>query len=101
MTSHVITLRIRVSAADYADAARLLRAGNLNANPLMLALVGESAYALANCTADRITLLQVTSRRYYSGSVPTELAKYLADFQRGVRESTDHEFELVLESEGD
>lgn len=99
MTSHGLTLHIRVSAADYADATRLLRAGNLNANPLTLALLGMSAYALISCTADRITLLQVTSRRPCSGSVPTLLAKYLADFRRGVRVLEDHEFELVLESE--
>jgi hypothetical protein len=66
-----------------------------------LALLEMSAYVLVGYTADRITLLQVTSRRRYSGLVPTVLAKYLANFQRGVRDSTDHEFELVLESEGD
>ena len=101
MASPGITLSIRVSAADYADAARLLKAGNLNANPLTLALVGKSAYALANCTVDRITLLQVTSRRYYSGPIPAVLADYLAGFRRGVRVFEDHEFELVLESERD
>ena len=101
MASHAITLHIQVSAADYRDATLLLRAGNLNANPLTLALVGKAAYALASCTADRITLFQVTSRRRYSSSVPTVLAKYLAGFRRGVRVREDHEFELVLESEGD
>jgi hypothetical protein len=101
MTSHELALRVRVSAADYADATRLLRAGSLNANPLTLALLGMSAYALISCTEDRITLLQVTSRRRYSGSVPTPLAKYLADFQRGARVLKDHEFELVLVSEDD
>lgn len=101
MASHAITLRIRVSVADYRDATRLLKAGNLNANPLTLALLGLSAYALLNCTADRITLLQITSGRRYTGSVSAVLAEYLADFQRGARNSEDHEFELVLESEDD
>jgi hypothetical protein len=99
VTSHAITLHVQVSASDYRDATRLLNAGNRNANPITLALLGMSAYALIGCTADRITLLQVTSSRRYSGSVPIELAKYLADFQRGVRTTTDHAFELVLERE--
>ena len=97
MASHAITLHIQVSAADYRDATRLLRAGNLNANPLALALLGLSAYSLVNCTADRITLLQITSRRRYTGSVPTVLAEYLAGFQRGARVLEDHEFALALE----
>jgi hypothetical protein len=99
MTPHVITLPVRVSTADYRDATRLLKAGNLNANPLTLALLGMSAYALVSYSADRVTLLQITSQRRYSGPVPAVLADYLDGFRRGVRVLEDHEFELVLESE--
>jgi hypothetical protein len=99
MTPQVITLHIQISVADYADATRLLRAGALNANPLALALLGLSAYALIHSTVDRITLLQVTSGRRYSCPVPVALADYLAGFRRGVRISEDHEFELALESQ--
>jgi hypothetical protein len=101
VASHAITLHIQVSAADYTDATRLLRAGNLNANPLTVALLGMSAYALVSYTGDRITLRQVISRRRYSGPVPAVLADYLAGFRRGVRVFEDREFELVLENEGD
>jgi hypothetical protein len=99
MTSRAITLLIQVSTADYADATRLLKAGNLNANPLTLALLGNSAYAFLHCTFDRITLLQVTSRRRYSGPMPAGLADYIASFRRGLPIFKSHEFELVLESE--
>jgi hypothetical protein len=99
MTSRAITLLIQVSTADYADATRLLKAGNLNANPLTLALLGNSAYAFLHCTCDRITLLQVTSRRRYSGPMPAGLADYIASFRRGLPIFKSHEFELVLESE--
>jgi hypothetical protein len=58
-----------------------------------------SAYALVSYNVDRIALLQVTSRRRYSGPVPAVLADYLAGFRRGRRVLEDHEFELVLESE--
>src|SRR5713226_5047405 len=99
MATHAITLRIQVSASDYLDATRLLRAGNLNANPLTLALLGMSAYAFVNCTLERITLLQVTSRRRYSGPMPAVLAEYIAGFRRGLPIHKSHEFELVLESD--
>src|SRR5258708_11923003 len=99
MTSRAITLLIQVSTDDYVDAARLLKAGNLNANPLTLALLGMSAYAFVNCTLERITLLQVTSRRRYSGPMPAVLADYIAGFQRGLPIHKSHEFELALESE--
>jgi hypothetical protein len=99
MTPRAITLLIQVSTADYADAARLLRAGNLNANPLTLALLGISAYAFVSCTLYRITMLQVTSRRRYSGPLPAVLADYIAGFRRGLTTLKSHEFELVLESE--
>ena len=100
MTPDVVTLHIRISAADYADATRLLRAGASNANPLTLALLGMSAYALVHSTVDRITLLQVTSGRRYSCPVPVALADYLSGFRRGLRVFEIHEFDLVLESEG-
>ncbi len=99
MTSRAITLLIQVSTDDYVDAARLLKAGNLNANPLTLALLGMSAYAFVNCTLERITLLQVTSRRRYSGPMPAVRADYIAGFRRGLPIHKSHEFELVLESE--
>src|SRR5258708_14704023 len=99
MISRAITLLIQVSTDDYADAARLLKAGNLNANPLTLALLGMSAYAFVNCTFERITLLQVTSRRRYSGPVPAVLADYLAGFRRGLLNHSSHEFDLVIESD--
>ena len=100
MAPHAITLHIQISAADYADATRLLKAGNLNANPLTLALLGTSAYALVTCTVDRITLRQVIGGRHYSGPMPTLLAAYLAGFQRGVRVFESRQFELLLESHG-
>jgi len=99
MTSRAITVLIQVSTADYADAARLLRAGNLNANPLTLALLGISAYAFVSCTMYRITLLQVTSRRRYSGPLPAVLAEFIAGFRRGLPITKSHDFELVLESD--
>jgi len=100
MSSDVITLHVRVRATDYANATRLYKAGALKANPLTLALLEMSAYQLINNTVDQITLLQVTSGRRYSGPVPALLADYLAGFRNGRRVFEDHEFELVLESDG-
>src|ERR1700694_4871798 len=99
MASDVITLRFRVSAADYANATRLREAGALNANPLTLALLEMSAYAVISYAADRITLREVFSGRRYSGRVPAVLADYLMGFQAGRRVFEDHEFELVLDFE--
>src|SRR5258708_37812819 len=99
MPPRAISLLIQVSTADYQDAARLLRAGNLNANPLTLALLGNSAYAFVSCTLDRITLLQVTSRRRYSGPIPALLADYIAGFRRGLPIFKSQAFHLVLETE--
>ena len=96
MASHDLVLHIQISAADYRDATRLLKAGNLKASPLTVALLGMSAYVLVSYSEDRIKLLQIISRRRYSGAVPPELAGYLADFQRGVRHVEDHEFDLTL-----
>src|SRR5947208_1396013 len=101
MVSDVITLHVRVSAADYANARRLYKAGALNANPLALALLEMSAYALINCTVDRVTLRQVTSGRCYSGPLPALLASYLEGFRSGRHVLEEHEFELVLTSDGD
>jgi hypothetical protein len=101
MTSDVITLRVQVSAADYANATRLYKAGALNASPLTLALLEMSAYAVITCTDDRVTLREVFSGRRYSGPVPAVLSDYLKGFRAGRRFLEDHEFELALESEGD
>ena len=101
MTSDVITLHGRVSADDYTNAARLYKAGALNANPLTLALLEMSAYAVITCTVDQVTLREVFSGQRYSGRLPAVLSDYLAGFRRGVRVVEDHEFELVLESQGD
>ena len=45
-------------------------------------------------------LMDIHTARRYSGAMPTVLAKYLVGFQRGVRVIKDHEFELVMKSEG-
>jgi glycine/serine hydroxymethyltransferase len=100
MASHVITLRLRVSAKQYADAARQIRAGNLNANPLALALIKQGVYVLSGYTAKQITLMDIATGRHYSGTMPAVLAKDLASFRRGVRVLEDHAFDLLLESEG-
>ena len=100
MASHVITLRLQVSAKHYADAARQIRAGNLNANPLALALIKQGVYVLSGYTAKQITLMDIATGRHYSGTMPAVLAKDLASSRRGVRVLKDHEFDLLLESEG-
>jgi hypothetical protein len=101
MSSHAIALIIRVSAKHYKDAARQLRSGNLIANPLAYALSEQGIYVLSGATAERITLMDIDTGRCYSGSIPAELTDYLTGFQRGVRVFEDHEFDLVLDSEGD
>jgi hypothetical protein len=101
MTSHAIALLIQVSAANYADAARHLRDGNLSANPLALALIGLAAYVLAGCTAEQITLIDVATGRHYSGPVPADLAEYLERFRRGERIVDDRKFALALTSNDD
>jgi hypothetical protein len=100
MALDVITLHIRVSAADYANATRLYRAGDLNASPLTLAVLEMSAYAVITYTDDQVTLREVFSDRRYSGPVPVLLSDYLVGFRAGRRVFEDHEFELVLGSEG-
>jgi len=99
MASDVITLHLKVSALDYANAARLFKGGALNANPLALALLEMSAYAIITCTAEQVTLREVFSGRRYAGPVPRVLADYLAGFRSGRRVLEDHEFELVLSYE--
>ncbi len=101
MTSHAIALLLQVSATVYADAARQLRDGNLNANPLAPALVEQGGYVLSGYTAERITLKHIATGRRYSGAMPLILADYLEGFRRGLRVLEGHEFELVLESEAD
>jgi hypothetical protein len=101
MATHSFVLLLRVTAQQYADAARQLRDGDVNANPLTLALVGQAPYVLSGYSAGRITLMDIATGRRYSASVPALLAFYLAGFQRGVRVLEDHEFELVLMSKDD
>lgn len=101
MASHAIALLLRVSAANYAAAARQFRDGNLIANPLTLALIGQAAYVLASCTAERITLIDVPSGRRYSGPVPPVLGEYLAGFRRGERIVELRKFWLALTSNDD
>ncbi len=101
MASHTFVLVLRVTAKQYADAARQLRDGNVNANPLALALTERGVYILSGYTNKRITLMEIATGRLYSASVPALLAFYLAGFRRGVRVLEDHEFELVLMSKDD
>ena len=101
MASHAIALRLRVSAKQYADAARQLRDGNVSANPLSLALIEQGEYILSGYTSALITLTDIETGQRYSASMPAVLAHYLSGFRRGRRVLEDHEFELALESEGD
>jgi hypothetical protein len=101
MPSHTIPLLLRVSGKQYAEAARQIRAGNLNANPLALALIKQGVYVLSGYTAKQITLMNIATGQHYSGSMPAVLAKDLAGFRRGVRVLEDHEFKLVLVSKDD
>lgn len=99
MSSDVITLHLKISAADYVNATRLFKAGALNANPLTMALLEMSADAIITCTARDVRLRRVFTGRRYSGPLPSGLADYLVGFRSGRRVLEDHEFELVLESE--
>ena len=101
MASHSIALLLRVSAAHYAHAVHQLRSGNLIANPLAVPLSEQGIYILVGIPAERITLMDLESGDNYSGPVPTALATYLAGFQHGLNIQDDHEFELMLESDGD
>jgi hypothetical protein len=101
MALHAITLRLRVSAKQYADAARQLRDGNVSANPLSLAFIEQGEYILSGYTNALVTLMDVETGQLYSASMPAVLTHYLAGFRRGPRVLEDHEFELALESEGD
>ena len=101
MATHSFILLLRVTAKQYAHAARQFRDGNRKANPLALALIEQGTYKLAGYTAKRITVIDIATGRRYSGSVPAVLADYLAGFRRNVRVVEDHEFEVVLESERD
>ena len=80
-------LLLRVTAKQYADAARQFRDGNLKVNPPALALADQSTYKLSSFTSKRIKLTVIATGRRYSGSVPAVLADYLAGFRRGVRVS--------------
>ena len=95
--THALALLIRVTAKQYADAARQLRAGNFNASPLALALIERGEFMLSGYTTASITLKHVATGRRYSGSTPAVLAHYLADFRRGRRVLEDNEFELTLD----
>ena len=101
MSSHAITLPFRISAQQYAEAVRQLRDGYLNASPLTLALAQQETYTLYDATEETITLMDIATGRLYSGSMPAALTKYLAVFHSGIRVLEDHEFELLLVSQGD
>jgi hypothetical protein len=101
MATHTFVLLLRVTAKQYADAARQVRDGNLKANPLTLALIEQGTYKLSSYTSKRIKLVEIATGRCYSGSVPAVLAHYVAGFRRVVRVLEDHEFEVVLERDRD
>jgi hypothetical protein len=101
MPSQAIALLIRVSAKQYAIAARQRQNGNPNANPLVVSLFEQGEYLLSNYDAGRITLTHSASGRQYTGSMPVILSDYLAGFHDGRRVIEDHEFELVLMSAND
>jgi hypothetical protein len=90
---------LRISAQDYAQAARQLQSGDLNANPLAVALAEHGTYKALSYADNQITLKDVATRRRYTAAVPPVLAEYLAAFQRGVRVMEDYEFELALHSD--
>src|SRR5579859_267194 len=101
MTPRTISLLIRITAKQYAEAAGQLRDGNFNANPLTQALIEQGEFMLSGYTTASITLIHIATGRRYSGSTPAVLTDFLAGFQRGVRVLEDHEFDLVRVSGGD
>ena len=96
---HVTTILLQVSVKAYADAARLLKDGNLKASPLTMALLEHGAYVMADFSAEQVSLRDISTGQRYSALMPPVLAEYLAGFQRGVRVFEDHEFELILVSD--
>ncbi len=101
MATHTFVLHLRVTAKQYADAARQLRDGNRKASPLAVALTEKGVYILSSYAAGQITLMDISTGRRYSGAMPAKLAFYLAGFRRSMRVLVDREFELVLTSEDD
>jgi hypothetical protein len=99
LTSHTIAILLRITTKTHAEATRQFRDGNLNGNPLTLALIEQGGYVVASQTRQRITLIDILTEQRYSGPVPAELVEFLASFQGGVRVLKDHEFELILESD--
>ena len=99
MASHSFVLLLRVTAKQYADAARQLRNGNRNASPLAVAFIEQGEYMLSGHSSGLITLMDIATGQHYSGTQPAVLANYLAGFWRGRPVLEDHEFELVLESD--
>jgi len=82
------------------DAARLLHTGQLDANPITLALIGKTDFVLASCTTERIVLYKLGNYRQYAGHLPKDLAEYLAHFRRGEPGPGDKTFELTLYENG-
>ena len=70
--------------------------GNVKANPLEVALIEQGAYELSRYTGKKITLMDISARRRYTGIVPPNLAEYVTGFRHNVRVLQDREFELVL-----
>jgi hypothetical protein len=99
MATHTFVLLLRITAKQYADAARQLRAGNVSASPLAVALTEQGGYVLSGYASKRIRLMDIQTGQRYTGTVPTALAEYLAGFRRDRRVPEDHEFELVLVSQ--
>jgi len=101
MSSQAIALLIRVTAEQYANAARQRQNGNPSANPLVVSLFEQGGYLLSSYDAGLITLRHFATGRQYTGSMPVILADYLAGFHDGRRVLEDHEFDLVLMSTND
>jgi hypothetical protein len=94
-----VTLSIRVSLDDYADATHARRRGNPAANPLSQAMGSQTYFALTSYKRGAFRVIDRRTGNRYFGLASTDLAACMADFEQGEPIGACRSFELALSSD--
>jgi hypothetical protein len=96
MPKYVISLLAPISPATFTEARHQFRRGNIQSNPLTLALAAKAEFALVSLATEYVIVRDLRTGLRFSGTLPKDLADYLAHFKAGRTIRGFHQFELML-----
>jgi len=96
MTKQRTFVRVCITTSDYRQAALERQNGNLDANPLGIALAAHSFFELTSLVGDRVAVRDRRTNATLTASLSFHLAEFMTRFQQGAPALYDRDADLML-----